>query len=176
MSRANRRRDAAHPATAATSAATAERRPIAGVPGASDSGSHIAWRACIAGLVVGELILLVVTNGGLNLATALFGPTERLDGGIVGVGSFIAVIAGGFLAARLAGRFGLYQGTVVGIGFILVAVIVQFAQEASIVHASLSSGGHHIVDLGPMRMDNVISGDLLALFGGSFGGWLARRR
>jgi hypothetical protein len=27
-----------------------------------------------------------------------------------------------------------------------------------------------------MRMDNVISGDLLALFGGSFGGWIARRR
>ena len=111
-----------------------------------------------------------------DLANALFGPTEKLDGGIVGVGSFLAVIAGGFVAARLAGRWGLYQGTVVGIGFIVVSVAVQFGQEASIVHQSLSSGAHHIVDLGPMRMDNVISGDLLALFGGSFGGWMARRK
>jgi hypothetical protein len=178
MSRANRRRDAAGPARAAADAATVatERRPIAGAPGASDAGNHIAWRACFAGLLLGEVVLLVLTNGGLDLASALFGPTERLDGGIVGVGSFLAVILGGFAAARLAGRWGLYQGTVVGIGFILVSVIVQFAQEASIVHASLSSGAHHIVDLGPMRMDNVISGDLLALFGGSFGGWIARRR
>jgi hypothetical protein len=175
MSRANRRRDAARPAETAA-VAPVERRPIAGAPGASDSGNHIAWRACLAGLILGELVLLVLTNGGLDLANALFGPTEKLDGGIVGVGSFLAVIAGGFVAARLAGRWGLYQGTVVGIGFIVISVAVQFGQEASIVHQSLSSGAHHIVDLGPMRMDNVISGDLLALFGGSFGGWMARRR
>ncbi|HEX3605883.1 MAG TPA: YrzE family protein [Candidatus Dormibacteraeota bacterium] len=177
MSRANRRQNpASRSAPPSGPAATAERRPIAGAPGASDSGNHIDWRACLAGLLVGELALLILTNGGLNLAGALFGPTERLDGGIVGVGSFLAVILGGFLAARLAGRWGLYQGTAVAIGFILVSVIVQFAQEASIVHSSLNSGAHHIVDLGPMRIDNVISGDLLALFGGSFGGWLARRR
>ncbi|TMD96284.1 MAG: hypothetical protein E6I76_08180 [Chloroflexi bacterium] len=161
---------------AQTAVATPERRPVAGAPGASDSGNHIAWRACLAGLLLGELVLLVLTNGGLDLANALFGPTEKLDGGIVGVGSFLAVIAGGFVAARLAGRWGLYQGTVVGIGFIVVSVAVQFGQEASIVHQSLSSGAHHIVDLGPMRMDNVISGDLVALFGGSFGGWMARRK
>ena len=150
--------------------ATPERRPVAGAPGASDSGNHIAWRACLANMPAMPPTLL------LDLANALFGPTEKLDGGIVGVGSFLAVIAGGFVAARLAGRWGLYQGTVVGIGFIVVSVAVQFGQEASIVHQSLSSGAHHIVDLGPMRMDNVISGDLLALFGGSFGGWMARRK
>jgi hypothetical protein len=150
---------------------------VSGAPGADDAGNHIAWRACLAGVLVGELLLLLLTNGGLDLANAFFGPTQRLDGGIIGVGSFIAVIVGGYLAARLAGRWGLYQGTVVGIGFIVVAVVVQFVQEASTVHASLSVPNvHHIVDLGPMRMDNVISGDLLALFGGSFGGWLARRR
>ena len=174
MSRANRRREATRPVQ--TAAVTREHRPVAGAPGASDAGNHIAWRACLAGLLVGEVLLLVLTNGGLDLANAVFGPTQRLDGGIVGVGSFLAVIVGGFTAARLAGRWGLYQGTVVGIGFIVVSIVVQFFQEASIVHQSLSSGAHHIVDLGPMRMDNVISGDLLALFGGSFGGWMARRR
>jgi hypothetical protein len=184
MSHAHRRRDAARalpaPAGAARgpAAAPAERRASAETPGPGDSADrHIAWRACLAGLVLGELVLLLLTNGGLDLANAAFGPTQRLDGGIVGVGSFVAVIAGGFCAARLAGRWGLYQGIVVGIGFIVVAVVVQFAQEASTVHASLSSGqAHHIVDLGPMRMDNVISGDLLALLVGSVGGWLARRQ
>jgi hypothetical protein len=31
------------------------------------------------------------------------------------------------------------------------------------------------VDLGPMRIDQVITGDLLALTGGFIGGFLARR-
>src|SRR5580700_4295646 len=89
MSRANRRREEARPAGADPVPATVatERRPVAGAPGASDAGNHIAWRSCLAGLLIGELVLLVLTNGGLGLATAIFGPTERLDGGIIGVGS-----------------------------------------------------------------------------------------
>jgi hypothetical protein len=183
MSRARRRRDAARPLPAAASAApdpalapAGRRPPDAGATAGDPAQRHIAWRACLAGVVAGELLLLLLTNGGLALANVAFGPIPRLDGGIVGVGSFLAVIVGGYCAARLAGRWGVYQGTVVGIGFIVVAVAVQFAQEASIVHASLSVGPvHHLVDLGPMRMDNLITGDLLALLGGSVGGWLARR-
>jgi hypothetical protein len=33
-----------------------------------------------------------------------------------------------------------------------------------------------LVDLGPMSMGNLISGDMLALVGGSIGGLVARRR
>lgn len=145
---------------------------------ADDAGDerHISWRHCLIGWVIGEAILLIVSNAALDVSNALFGGTgSRADGGIVGVSSFLAVIAGGYIAARLAGRWGIYQGTVVAIGFILVGVVYQFVQEASVVHQSLSSGSRSLVDLGPMRIDNVISGDLLALFGGSFGGWLARR-
>jgi len=75
----------------------------------------------------------------------------------------------------MAGRWGIYQGIVVAVGFILVSVVYQFVQEATVVHQALTSGSRSLVDLGPMRIDNVISGDLLVLFGGSFGGWLSRR-
>ena len=154
----------------------AERRPVPGAPGAGDGGRHISWRHCLLGWIVGEVVLLVTANAALAVANRFFGGTgDRVDGGIVGVATFIAVIVGGFIAARLAGRWGIYQGTVVAIGFIVASIVYQFVQEASLVHQSLSSGANSPPNLGPMRIDNVISGDLLALFGGSFGGWLARR-
>lgn len=139
---------------------------------------RIALRAVFAGFVVGEVVLLLLTNGMVDAANAAFGGTgDRADGGIVGVTTFLAVILGGLVAARVAGYGGVWQGTMVGICFILVAIVFQFATEASIVHAALSTAGgqHSLVDLGPMRVDQVFTGDLLALFGGSVGGLLARR-
>jgi hypothetical protein len=139
---------------------------------------QIAWLPCLAGLVVGEAALLLVSNVALGLANAAFGNAgfQSADGGIVGVSTFLAVLLGGYLAARWAGRLGLYQGVVVGIGFIIVGALFQFGQEASVVHSSLASGTHTLVDLGPMSMGNLISGDMLALVGGSIGGLLSRRR
>jgi hypothetical protein len=139
---------------------------------------QISWRSCALGLAAGELLLFVLSNVGLGVANAAFGSAgfQSADGGIVGVSTFLAVLFGGYLAARLAGRFGLYQGVVVGAGFIAVGAIFQFAQEAQIVHSSLASGTHTLVDLGPMSMGNLISGDMLALVGGSIGGLLSRRR
>lgn len=142
---------------------------------------RIHWRGVGIGLVAGQLALLVLTNGGIDLANYAFGSTTtgRVDGGIVGMSTFVAVIIGGVVAARIAGRGGVWQGTMVGIGFILVAIVYQFAQEASIVHDSLSlstAGPRNLVDLGPMRIDEVFTGDILALFGGGFGGLIARRR
>jgi hypothetical protein len=139
---------------------------------------QVSWRSCVVGLVAGEVTLFVLSNVGLGVANAAFGNAgfQSADGGIVGVSTFLAVLLGGFVAARLAGRFGLYQGVVVGAGFIAVGALFQFAQEASIVHSSLASGTHTLVDLGPMSMGNLISGDMLALVGGSIGGLLSRRR
>jgi hypothetical protein len=130
------------------------------------------------GLAAGEAMLFLLSNVGLGVANAAFGNAgfRTADGGIVGVSTLLAVLFGGYLAARLAGRFGLYQGVVVGAGFIAVGAIFQFAQEAQIVHSSLASGTHTLVDLGPMSMGNLISGDMLALVGGSIGGLLSRRR
>ena len=102
--------------------------------------------------------------------------TGNIDGGVVGVSTLLAVILGGWLAAKLAGRFGLYQGIVVAIGFIAVGAIYTFFQESSIIASSLRTNSHHLIDLGPMDLGNLFSGDLLALFGGSVGGLLSGKR
>jgi hypothetical protein len=76
----------------------------------------------------------------------------------------------------MAGRFELYQGTVVAVGFIIVGALFEFGREASAVHGSLNGTNHTLIDLGPMNMGGLISGDFLALVGGSIGALLARRR
>jgi hypothetical protein len=175
MSRENRRK-------AATSGGTSLLEPPRpAVPARAGSGAEpggISWRHCFAGLLVGELLLFLLSDGGLALANLAFGPSgrDKLDGGIVGMATFLAVLTGAYLAARLARRAELYQGTVVAIGFIIVGALFQFGQEASAVHASVTSGTHTLIDLGPMNLGNVFSGDLLALVSGSIGALLARRR
>ncbi|HEY6470320.1 MAG TPA: hypothetical protein VI434_11180 [Candidatus Dormibacteraeota bacterium] len=141
------------------------------------SGQHmISWRHCFLGLVVGEVTLLVLSNVGLIATNAAFGSAGTIDGGVVGVATLLAVIFGGWLAARLAGRAGMYQGIVVAIGFIAVGALYQFLQESSIIAGALAANTHHLIDLGPMDMGSVFSGDLLALFGGTVGGLLSGKR
>jgi hypothetical protein len=179
MSRENRRKAAASGGTGlldaprpAPPAPPPARREDEARPGS------ISWRHCLVGLLVGEVILLLLSDGGLALANFAFGSDgrDKLDGGIVGVATFLAVLTGAYIAARLARRMELYQGTVVAIGFIVVGALYQFGQEASAVHSSLSSGTHTLIDLGPMNLGGVVSGDLLALVSGSIGALLARRR
>jgi hypothetical protein len=176
MSRENRRR-------AATTGSTATLpRPVAPAPAAQrdEPGQRgtVSWRHVLLGIVAGELVLLILSDGGLALANAAFGSTtgNNVDGGIVGVASFLAVLFGGYLAGRMARRWELYQGFGVAVGFIMIAWAYQFGQEASVVHGSLQSGTHTLIDLGPMNMGGLISGDFVALLGGSLGGVLARRR
>jgi hypothetical protein len=139
----------------------------------ASGGKTISWRHCLIGLVVGEVVLLVISNVALGLADLALGSGP--NGGIVGVSSLLSIMLGSFVAARLAGHHGVFQGIVVGIGFIIVGAVYQFIQEAGIVHSALASGSHTLVDLGPMSMGNLISGDFLALFGGTIGGMFARR-
>jgi hypothetical protein len=155
------------------------RAPAAPVVAEAATGRRtISWLHCLIGFLVGEVILLVVSNLGLIAANAAFGSAglQQADGGIVGVSSLVAVIAGAYLAARLAGHHGLYQGIVVACGFIAFGAIFQFLNEAGAVATSLSAGGHKLIDLGPMDMGSVVSGDLLALFGGTVGGLLSGKR
>ena len=151
-------------------------RSAAAVPGTRQR--TISWRHCLIGLLVGEAILFVISNGVLDLTNLWFGRAgvNNIDGGVTGVTSLLAVIAGGFLAARLARRWERNQGIVVAIGIIVVAAVFTFLQEASIVHSALGSGSRTPVDLGSMDMGTLISGDVLALFGGTVGGLLGRRR
>jgi hypothetical protein len=139
---------------------------------------RIAWGWCFAGLIAGEALLLLLSNLGNLIANKAFGGNgaSAADGGIVGVSTLIAVIFGAYLAARKAGRQGLFQGIVVAIGFIVWGAVFQFITEATTVAGSLSNAGHTLVDLGPMNLGNVFAGDLLALFGGSVGGILSGKR
>ena len=151
----------------------------AGAPEAvAPAGRTIAWGWCAVGLLAGEALLLLLSNLGNFIANVAFGANgaQTADGGIVGVATLVSVIAGGWLAARKAGRFGLYQGCVVAVGFIVWGALYQFLQEAQVVASSISAGGKTLVDLGPMNMGNLITGDLLALFGGSVGGLLSGKR
>jgi hypothetical protein len=177
MSRENRRKSPALGGAATATVDAPRPRPSTGQDETAGPGS-ISWRHCFIGLIAGELLLLLLSDGGLALANALWGNDgrNRVDGGIVGMATFLSVLAGAYLAARLAGRFELYQGTVVAVGFIIVGAMFQFGQEASTVHQSLSSGTHTLIDLGPMNLGGLISGDLVALVGGSIGALLARRR
>jgi len=142
-----------------------------------DNRRTISWRHCLIGIVAGEAALLLISNVALGITNAAFGSSglNNADGGIVGVSTLLAVLLGSFIAARLAGRFELYQGVVVGIGFIVVGALYQFLAEAQVVHSALATGSHYLVDLGPMSMGGLISGDLLALFAGSVGGLLSHR-
>lgn len=166
--------DTRSPKRRQTSASTSSRQTPA--PAATYSGHTISWRHCLLGLFVGEIALLVISNAALIATNAAFGSSGNLDGGVVGVSTLLAVILGGWLAARLAGRFGLYQGIVVAIGFIAVGAVYTFFQESSTIAAALSTNSHHLIDLGPMDLGNLFSGDLLALFGGSVGGLLSGKR
>jgi hypothetical protein len=166
--------DTRSPKRRQTSASSSSRQtPASATP---YTGHTISWRHCLLGLVVGEVALLVISNVALIATNAAFGSTDNIDGGVVGVATLLSVILGGWLAAKLAGRFGLYQGIVVAIGFIAVGAIYTFFQESSIIASSLSTNSHHLIDLGPMDLGNLFSGDLLALFGGSVGGLLSGKR
>ena len=110
-----------------TSASTGSRP--APTPTVVYSGRTISWRHCLLGLLVGEIALLVISNVALIATNAAFGSSGNIDGGVVGVSTLLAVILGGWLAAKLAGRAGLYQGIVVAIGFIAVGAIYTLVQE-----------------------------------------------
>jgi len=151
-------------------------------PAAPESGYavkiRIAWGWVVVGVLAGEALLLLLSNLGNLVANKAFGESgaSAADGGIVGVSTLIAVIFGGYIAARKAGRQGLFQGITVAIGFILWGAAYQFFTEATTVANSLHNAGHTLVDLGPMNLGNVFAGDLLALFGGSVGGLLSGKR
>jgi hypothetical protein len=138
----------------------------------------ISWRHCAIGLLAGEAALLLVSNLGILIANVAFGPSggQHADGGIVGVSTLIAVIFGAWLAGRLAGRSGMYQGIVVAVGFIAVGALYQFLHESQLVAQWISAGSTRLIDLGPMDMGSLVTGDLLALFGGTVGGLLSGKR
>jgi hypothetical protein len=121
--------------------------------------SLIRWPAVLLGFVVAAVIGM------------LFGKGAQL-GGIENPGThasleFFALLAGGYVAGRLAGRVGVMQGMAVAVLFILVAASIKAWWEIDLA----SRFGPNV--LGPMDMGGLILGDLVHLTGACLGGWLS---
>lgn len=121
------------------------------------SMSELRWSAIVAGLVLAVALVL--------LAQAVVG--QELSFAFALLIQFVALIVGGFAAARLAGRTGLAHGMAVAIAFIIGATAVQGWVEMNLATAE-GPGAVGSIDLG-----SLIVADLVHLSAGTLGGWLA---
>jgi putative membrane protein (TIGR04086 family) len=120
----------------------------------------IRWPAVLVGLLVAIAISLVA---GLAMGRQ---PIDE-NPGILAVPSFLALFAGGYVAARIAGRAGLPHGIAVAVIYIFVAASIKSLQELVLAY----TWGPFAV--GPMNMGGLLLGDLIHLSAGTLGGWLA---
>jgi len=118
----------------------------------------LRWRAVGIGFLVA--VGLVVLFGRLVVAGAP---------GLGIVYQFIALFLGAFVAGRLAGRAGIFQGSAVAVLYILAvatwSVWVDYDTATRYGPAAL----------GPLNLGDIVVGDLVALSAGAAGGWLAAR-
>lgn len=77
-----------------------------------------------------------------------------------GVASIAGCAVGGFVAARLAGKFGLFQGAATATGFIIIAALLDTISPTPLL---------------PGDTTVLIVLDVLHLAAGAAGGWLAIR-
>ena len=122
--------------------------------------SMISWRAVALGFLTAAVLAaaLGAIGGRLGLEGHL-GTAASLE--------FLALMAGGYVAGRRAGRVGVVQALAVAVIFILIAASIKAWVEIDLA----SRYGPHV--LGPMDMGGLILGDLVHLLGAGAGGWLA---
>jgi hypothetical protein len=113
---------------------------------------------------VGFLIAIMVS---LAAGVALGRPPVDENPGILAVPSFVALFAGGYVAARIARQAGLAHGVAVAVVYIFVAASIKALQELVLAY----QWGPFAV--GPMNMGGLLLGDLIHLSAGTLGGWLA---
>ncbi len=122
---------------------------------------RINYRAVLAGLVVAMVIYL-----GLSYLLAVIGGTGDGVGAYFGV-SAVAMFAGGLTAGMIEPKYGVLNGPLVAVVFILVTFVLTFFNELQQVKIVGP------LNLGPMRVDKVFATDLPQLFFSSLGGWTA---
>jgi hypothetical protein len=113
---------------------------------------------------VGFLIAIMVS---LAAGVALGRPPVDENPGILAVPSFVALFAGGYVAARIARQAGLAHGVAVAVVYIFVAASIKALQELVLAY----QWGPFAV--GPMNMGGLLLGDLIHLSAGTLGGGLA---
>jgi hypothetical protein len=120
----------------------------------------IRWPAVFAGFVVAAVLGVLFGTSARQLA-------DIDNPGTLASLEFLALMVGGYVAGRLAGRVGVMQGVAVAVLFIVVAASVKAWWEIDLA----SRFGPQV--LGPMDMGGLILGDLVHLTGACVGGWLA---
>src|SRR5579859_1996018 len=113
-------------------------RTIAGAPGVElvSGRRRISWGAIFAGVVVVFAVQLLLGLLGLGIGLSLVNPSEANapDAGNFGIGAgiwwgvsyLLALIAGGYVAARLAGRLIGWDGALHGILIWAFTLLVTF--------------------------------------------------
>jgi hypothetical protein len=119
----------------------------------------IRWPAVLAGFAVAVGFGLLLGQGAALASIENPGTRASLE--------FLALVAGGYVAGRLAGRVGVMQGMAVAVLFILVAASYKAWVEIDLA----TKYGPHV--LGPMDMGGLVLGDLIHLTGAWVGGWLS---
>lgn len=122
---------------------------------------RINYRAVLAGFLVAIVLYL-----GLSYLLAIIGGTGDGVGAYFGV-SAVAMYAGGLTAGMIEPKYGVLNGPLVAVLFILVTFVLTFFNELQQVKIVGPLG------LGPMRVELVFATDLPQLFFSSLGGFTA---
>jgi putative membrane protein (TIGR04086 family) len=120
----------------------------------------IRWPAVGVGFLVAVVLSFAA---GVALGRS---PVEE-NPGILAVPSFVALFAGGYVAARIGHQAGLAHGVAVAVVYIFVAASIKALQELVLAY----QWGPFAV--GPMNMGGLLLGDLIHLSASTLGGWLA---
>ena len=129
---------------------------------------RINYRAVIAGFAVAMLVYLVLGA----LAQAPGGALASQSSAYFAI-SVVAMYAGGLTAGMIEPKYGVLNGPLVAVLYILISFFVTFFHELQLVKIVGPLG------LGPMRVDRVFAADIPQLFfstlGGYTAGWIEQR-
>ena len=127
---------------------------------------RINYRAVGLGFVAAMAVYLVF---GFLVQRYVVNPHDSADtqNGIYSSVGFLALFCGGLVAGMMEPKYGVLNGPLVAVGFILVAYFLTFTNELQLVKRVGPLG------LGPMRVDRVFATDLPQLFFASLGGFVA---
>jgi hypothetical protein len=147
-------------------AARGGRRPAGGdrrveIKGDPAFFKRINYRAVAAGFGVAMVVYV-----GLSALLTVIGGSVANFAEYFGV-SAVAMYAGGLTAGMIEPKYGVLNGPLVAVLFILVSYVLTFISELQLVKVVGPLG------LGPMRVDRVFATDLPQLFFSSLGGYTA---
>src|SRR3979409_2596824 len=129
---------------------------------------RINYPAVIAGFVVAMVVYLALGA----LVQAPGGALASQSGAYFAI-SVVAMYAGGLTAGTIEPKYGVLNGPLVAVVYILVSFVVTFSHERQMVKIVGPLG------LGPMRVDRVFAADIPQLFfstlGGYTAGWIEQR-